>query len=705
MTDASARLHELAGRCGVATEYWDWQGRHVQVSHGTIAAVLAAMGRPAGTDAEIESSLAAEELAPWRRVLPSVVVSRQGTGTQVHVHLPDGEWVNVHVRDEQGRRHELTQVDRWVPPREVDGVLLGEATFTVEPDLPLGWHTIVAHVPGGEHSCPLVVTPQRMPQPEEVWGSQRWGFMSQLYSVRSALSWGIGDFADLRELVAWSGRDLAADFLLVNPLHAAEPVAPMENSPYLPTTRRFVNPIYLRIEDVREAGYVSAAQRAEIEAAAALVVPSSRSGELIERDQVWAAKRRALEIVYTVPRSPAREASFAEYRHLEGEGLTGYATWCAFAEHLGLPTKDWPEALRDPNSFETAQLRDELAEQVRFHQWLQWLCDQQLRSAKEEALSAGMAFGLVLDLAVGVHPDGADAWSLGDALTRGVTVGAPPDAFNQQGQNWSQPPWRPDALAASGYAPYRDMLRTVLRHAGGLRVDHVMGLFRLWWIPDGATPDQGTYVRYDHEALLGIMCLEAYRTGAFLVGEDLGVVEPRVREILADRGVLGTSVLWFERDEDGRPREPETYRELCLATVTTHDLPPTAGYLLGEHVTLREQLGLLTRPVEEERAVDAAERESVLEQLRRRGLIEPGAGEREIIDALHRLLTDSPSRLLGVMLTDAVGDRRTQNQPGTDQEYPNWRVPLSDDTGKPVLLEDLRASPRVASLAATVCRA
>src|SRR5215218_7787431 len=220
------------------------------------------------------------------------------------------------------------------------------------------------------------------------------------------------------------------------------------------------------------------------------------------------------------------------------------------------------------------------------------------------------------------------------------------------------------------------MLRTVLRHAGGIRVDHIIGLFRLWWVPAGSSPKEGTYVRYDHEALVGILALEAQRSGAVVVGEDLGVVEPWVRTYLEERGVFGTSILWFEKDDKGRPLPPEKWRELCLATVTTHDLPPTAGYLAGEHVDLRDRLGLLTRPVEEEREVDDAERESVLAFLRERGLLN---GE-------------------------AVGDRRTINQPGTDEEYPNWRVALADGSGKPLLLEDVVRSRRARSLARAVRR-
>lgn len=297
---------------------------------------------------------------------------------------------------------------------------------------------------------------------------------------------------------------------------------------------------------------------------------------------------------------------------------------------------------------------------------------------------------------------GADAWTLSEVLVRGVTVGAPPDMFNQQGQDWTQPPWHPVRLAEAGYGPYRDMLRTVLRHAGGIRVDHILGLFRLWWIPEGAGPDQGSYVYYDHEALIGILALEAQRAGAIVIGEDLGVFEPWVRDYLAERGIFGTSILWFEHDAGG-PIPPEKYRQQCLTSVTTHDLPPTAGYLAGEHVTLRESLGLLRRPVEEERAQAAAEQEAVLALVRQRGLLPEGPTDiRATVEALYAFTALTPSSLLGVALVDAVGETRTQNQPGTSaQQYPNWRVPLAGPNGA-VLIEDLPTEPGFSSLVHTV---
>jgi 4-alpha-glucanotransferase len=305
---------------------------------------------------------------------------------------------------------------------------------------------------------------------------------------------------------------------------------------------------------------------------------------------------------------------------------------------------------------------------------------------------------------VGVHPDGADPWALAGTLAGGVSVGAPPDHYNQLGQDWAMPPWRPDLLAEGGYRPYRDMLRTILRHAGGLRIDHVIGLFRLWWVPPGCAPQEGTYVGYDHDALIGILVLEAHLAGAVVVGEDLGTVEPWARDYLRDRGILGTSVLWFEKDPSGAPLPPDAWREMCLATVTTHDLPPTAGYLAGEHIDLRHRLGLLTRPIDVERAADAADRAAVLQVCVDAGLMAPAADEPAHVLALHAMVANTPARLVGISVADALGDRRTINQPGTIDQYPNWRVPLADGAGVPVLLEDLIASPRAAALIDDVAR-
>ncbi len=703
MTELTPRLTELADAHGVATQFWDWQGRHTQVSAETVVAVLAALGVDAGDAAAVERELAELELAPWRRVLPPVVVTTEGTAPQVPVHVAQGVRFDARLVLEDGTERELGSTG-LPETREVDGTTVARVLLDVGGDLPLGWHTVRATSGERTRTMPLVVTPATLELPEVLAaeGTQSWGLMTQLYAMRSAGSWGIGDLADLGDAGAWAAG-MGADFVLVNPLHAAEPVPPVEPSPYLPTSRRFFNPLYIRVEDVPEVGYLSAAERQLVEwhsddARAYLDL------DFIERDAVWMAKEAALRMIFRQKRSLRRARAFHAFVEREGQGLVDFATWCALCQFHGTSWRQWPDELQDPRSAAVEAFREKHAEEVEFHLWLQWILDDQLARVQRDLLDTGMSIGVLADLAVGVHPEGADAWSLGSALARGVTVGAPADQYNQVGQDWSQPPWRPDELAEMGYAPYRDMVRSALRHSGGLRVDHVIGLFRLWWIPDGMKPFQGTYVRYDHEAMVGILLLEAHRAGAVVIGEDLGTVEPWVRDYLRERGVLGTSILWFERDweGDGGLLDPGRWRELSLATVTTHDLPPTAGYLEGVHVDLRHRLGLLERSLEEERAEDARSREEVLADLRRRGLLREGAGVPEQVEALHAFLTRTPARLVGVSVSDLAGDKRVINQPGTDEEYPNWRVPLAGPDGSRVLLEELFTWRSARRLARTV---
>ncbi|MDM7832624.1 4-alpha-glucanotransferase [Cellulomonas edaphi] len=698
-TDALLRL---AAAHGVAPDHWGFHGELKAASASTLRGVLRALGVDASSPERVELALAHVDDMPWRRVLPPVVVVRAGRTAHVPVHVTDGDPVTVWIEldaEAGGGRRAVAQTDAYTPPRTVDGRLVGRATFTIPDDLPFGWHELRADGPSAQARASLVVTPDRLELPQALSEGRQWGVMAQLYSVRSRRSWGVGDLVDLADLGVLAGG-LGADFLLINPLHAAEPVTPMTPSPYLPTTRRFVNPLYVRPEAVPEAAYLSSADRSLVEWAGEPVAAHDVDPGPIDRDSAWEAKRAALDVIFAVPLSAARQAALDAFAAEHGAGLQSFAVWSALAEVYGPETI--PAEFADPTSEATVAKAAELAERVRFHVWLQWVADEQLAAAQRTARENGMALGIMHDLAVGVHPAGADVWALGDVLVRGATVGAPPDMYNQQGQNWSQPPWHPTELARAGYRPYRDMLRTVLRHAGAIRIDHVLGLFRLWWVPEGARADEGAYVRYDHEALIGILALEAHRAGAVVIGEDLGVVEPWVRDYLTTRGILGTSVLWFEQDMNGSPLAPQDYRQLVLATVTTHDLPPTAGYLAGEHVAIRERLGLLTEPVHVVRAAAEAERDRMLAALRDRGLIGDDPSEREVVEAMHRYIKATPAVLLGVALTDAVGERRAQNQPGTDQEYPNWKVPLADSSGELVLVDDLFTNARLRSLAAVL---
>ncbi|MDF8265373.1 4-alpha-glucanotransferase [Luteipulveratus flavus] len=697
---ASSPLQDLARSHGVATEYWDWRGKHVRVSDETIRTVLDAMGVESGSQEQVEQALAASKDDAWRRVLPRVVVLREGWTPWVAVHVPHGSAITGVIHLESGEERKLAQADHVVDPRKIDGVQTGEATLELPGDLPLGYHTLVVTFGEQEASTSVIVTPERLELPAALQTARAWGLTTQLYSVRSDRSWGLGDAADLAELGTWAARQ-GADFVLVNPVHAAEPVPTMEPSPYLPTSRRFVNPMYIRVEEVPEVGYLSAAEHQMIEWHGDDARRLNALADL-DRDGTWEAKQAALRMVFRQERTHRRRRDFEEFCEREGQGLVDYATWCALVIDRGLPWETWPEELRDPRGEAVAQERERLAEEVEFHCWLQWVVQSQLADAQRELKAAGMSLGVVHDLAVGVHPGGADAWALGDVLALGVSVGAPPDDYNQRGQDWSQPPWRPDRLAETGYAPYRDMLRTMIRLSGGLRVDHILGLFRLWWVPKGRPATEGTYVRYDHEALVGILALEAHRAGALVIGEDLGTVEDWVRDYLSDRGLLGTSILWFERKNDIEPKPPEAYRELCLASVTTHDLPPTAGYLDGEHIRVRNQLGLLTRPLEEEVAEDEAQRDAVLAELRRRNLLAGDASVEDEVAALYRYLTWTPAKLIGVAVPDLVGDVRTINQPGTDEEYPNWRLPLAGPDGETVSLEGIMTSRRAKRLIRTV---
>jgi 4-alpha-glucanotransferase len=673
-------LTRLAALHGVAVSFQPSPDRTVTASAAAVTRALAALGVDAGTPEATRAALAARERELAGRLLPPTVVRWSGgDGPDALADLPEG--TRLLIETEQGEtRASLAQ-------------------------LPPGVHTVTATAPDGRTArAHLVVAPPRLPTPT----GRSYGLLVQLYSLLSGRSWGMGDLGDLAELAGWAGRALGAGFVQVNPLHAAVPGAPTDPSPYRPSSRRFPDPVHLRIEDVPEFAYVTDPERLRElrERAARLRETVLGKGALIDRDAVWELKREALELIAAVPLGPGRRAAYCDFLAREGQSLEDHATWCALAEVHGSDWHRWPQGLRDPRSADTARARLELMDRVDLHSRLAWLTDTQLTAAQRTAREAGMPLGIVHDLAVGVHPGGADAWAQQDHLAAGMSVGAPPDAFNARGQDWGLPPWRPDRLAESGYAPYRRLLRALFRYAGALRIDHVMGLFRLWWVPQGEPPTEGTYVRYDAEAMLALLVLEASRAGAVVIGEDLGTVEPGVREALRERGVLGTSVLWFERDwdGDGRPLAPDAWRADCLATATTHDLPSTAARLTGEHVELRDRLDLLNRPVEEERAEAAADTGEWLDLLSRLDLLQGTGGgadtssEEAEIQAVHRFLLRTPARMIGVWLPDAVGDRRPQNLPGTWDQYPNWRLPVADAEGRPVTLEELAASSRLHAL-------
>ncbi|MHC2799987.1 4-alpha-glucanotransferase [Corynebacterium hesseae] len=673
-------LQELAQRHGVACEYTAQNGQPVYVSEETITYTLRALGvsisdRP--DDEELTQALFEDYLARASRPLPPCVVAREGAEKSFAVHVHDGDPVSVTIELESGETRPTYQDPNDAPAADVSGTMWGEASFHVPGDLPLGFHKLLLSSPGtGEHECPLIVVPNHLSTADRYLERPAAGAMAQLYSVRSEKSWGMGDFGDLAELAEVLAPDY--DFLLINPLHAGEPIPPVEDSPYLPTTRRFINPIYIRIEDVPELKLLSPELQDDVAELAAEFRERNLSAEEIDRDSIFEAKLQVLQELFNKGMTPERRTAFSEYQRREGRGLRNFALWCAETE-------------LERHSGRRHALSLDVSELAEFYSWLQFLCDEQLDAAQRRALDAGMSIGLITDMAVGIHPAGADAVNLAEYLAPQCSVGAPPDDYNQQGQDWSQPPWHPVRLAESGYQPWRDLLRTMLGNAGGLRVDHVLGLFRLYWIPRHSTPLNGTYVSYDWEAMLGILALEAERAGAVLVGEDLGTLEPWVQNALRDMGVLGTTIIWFEHAEDGpTPRPQDQYRQMAMSSVGTHDLPPTLAFLRGDHIALRARLGLLTRPVAEEEAEDRAWQEKVKDNLQAYGMLDNRESEEDMLVALHRYIAGTPSALTVTNLVDMVGDVRAQNQPGTTKDqYPNWCIPLCDTAGKPVLLEDL----------------
>ncbi len=526
-------------------------------------------------------------------------------------------------------------------------------------DFPLGYHWLRTSAGATRR---LIVSPGRCWLPD---GWRAWGWTVQLYAARSRGSWGMGDLADLRAIREWS-QTLGAGFLLVNPLHAVAPNLPQEASPYLPATRRFRNPIYLRVEDVPGADRVDLSRWS---------APATAYGDedLIDRDATWTAKREALAAIFT---ATGASAACEEWCTQQGEALTGFATWSALAQVHGPDWRAWPDDLHDPTAPAVATFAADHLDDVRFQCWLQWLLDGQLRDA-----SGGL--NVLQDLPIGVDGGGADAWVWQDTLATGVRVGAPPDIFNQSGQDWGSPPLVPWRLRAADYVPFIQSIRATMGSAGGIRIDHVMGLFRLWWVPDGASPADGAYIRYPSEDLLDIVALESHRAQSLVVGEDLGTVEAGVREALADHAMLSYRLLWFEDDD------PATWPPAAMAAVTTHDLPTVAGLWTGADID--EQSRYVDAPQSE---LDSG-RAMLLSRWREQAGLAADASAEQAVEAAHRWLGRVPSILVSATLEDAVAGRRRPNLPGVT-ERENWCIPL------PVRVDDLPHHPTVSLVAQTL---
>jgi 4-alpha-glucanotransferase len=526
-------------------------------------------------------------------------------------------------------------------------------------DVPFGYHRFVPR--DGGPITQVIVSPGRCRLPER----RTWGWASQLYATRSWASWGIGDLADLRRLAGWSAG-LGAGMVMVNPLHAALPVEPQESSPYFASSRCFKNPMYLRIEEVPGAGQL--ADVIELAAAGRALNRDRR----IDRNAVWRLKSAALESLFA---AFTGDPGFERFCDEQGAALRGYATFCALGEQHGFPWEKWPADVRRPNGAGIVPFAATKhgAQRIRYHSWVQWLLDGQLAGVSR-------SLGLVQDLAIGVAPGGADTWLWQDCFALGVRVGAPPDEFNTLGQDWGLPPLDPWRLRAAGYEPFVQTVRSGLHHGQGLRMDHVMGLFRLFWIPEGGSPTDGTYVRYPWSDLLDILALESHRAGAYVVGEDLGTVEDFVRAELQQRGVLSYRLLWFEPD----PPDGGTWPQSALAAVTTHDLPTIAGLWSGADLAAQQALGLAPNheAVAAVRAkvaawIDADEEIPVT----------------EVIERAYRLLGRGPCAVVTATLDDALAVEERPNMPGTTDGWPNWSIAL------PRPLEEIETAPLAVAIA------
>ncbi|MFW5969000.1 MAG: malto-oligosyltrehalose synthase [Halofilum sp. (in: g-proteobacteria)] len=710
MTDPEL-LAELADLRGIARGYRDIRGREREAPGATRQALLAAMGLDVSSDAAIRACIAEHRARPWRRTLPPVVVVRDRQPMHVPLVIDNAaldarhEW---RVQTESGHLH----IGNFVPrelgeqAREPTDVAGGGAPrrrllLALPLDPGLGYHDLTIDPPAGPPAnTRLIVSPPTCHVPPRIAAGQRvWGLAIQLYSLRSREDWGIGDFTALAEL-AEGARRLGADVIGLNPLHALYPHHPEEHGPYAPSSRLFLNILYIDPAAVPELARAPRA-RALMEAPDFHErLQAARAAELVDYRAVAELKRPVLEALFAVFRrqhlgsGSARGRAFDAFRAEYGPALHRHAVFEALAESLEPGTGEagpgWPAEFRDPDSSAVARFARRHADRVAFFEYLQWLADEQLAHAARSARDEGLSIGLYRDLAISAAGHGSEVWASGGLHARGASIGSPPDDFNPHGQDWGLPPLIPERLVESAYEPFIATLRRNMRHAGALRIDHVMGLMRLFWVPDGQSAEDGAYVHYPMSDLLGILALESRRNRCMVIGEDLGTVPDEVRTALGPAEVQSYRVLYFEREHDGAFRPPADYPERALATVATHDLPPLAGFWAGHDLLLRAELDLF--PSDELRVSQlgqrGGDRAALLSALQREELLPPD-GERDpgaipyldgaLRRAVHRYVARAPSRVLMVQPEDVLGQREQVNLPGTTDQHPNWRrrYPLS----------------------------
>ncbi|HEX7037486.1 MAG TPA: malto-oligosyltrehalose synthase [Pseudomonadales bacterium] len=706
---AAQALERLARLHGIQPEFTDVWGQRRSVSDDTRRGVLTAMGVACDDPEAVRRSLDAVLAERRRRLLPPVLVVDQHQPLAVPVHLPPGtgtERVSWRVVEEHGAIHEgdcdASELRRRDGAGDDEPPLLG-----LDLALPTGYHELRLGVGGRHAHMPLVVVPAHCYLPEPLTaGARWWGLSAQLYGVRRTNDWGMGDFGALPELVDLCVRHGAA-LLGLNPLHALFPVWPEHASPYSPSSRLFLNVLYVDLERAVDVSGSNAARERLHAPETAAQLERLRGLELVDYREVSALKLPILELAFAefaADPTSLRYRQFRQFCEAEGDGLLRHALFEALHEHFhgidpqaaGWPS--WPRPYQDPASTAVARFAETHAHRVDFHRWLQWLAEEQLAAAARHADDRDLAIGLYVDLAVSVDRCGAETWCNRHLYALDAAVGAPPDLYNVNGQNWGLPPINPQSLYESGYALFIETLRRNMRHAGALRIDHVMGLMRLYWIPAGSGADAGAYVSYPIDDLLGIVALESQRNRCVVIGEDLGTVPEGLLERLQQRRVLSYRLLYFEQEQDGRFRRPEDYLRQSLVAVTTHDLPTLRGWWEERDLAWRTELELfpndeLRRDARESRA---RERERLEQALADAGL-DPAAEDDAVpIRAVHRYLARSPAMLMLLQLEDALGIAEQANLPGTVDAHPNWRRRL------PVPLHALEQDSRFAAVVAAV---
>ncbi len=618
-----AMLRRLAAEAGIAPDWWTVEGQHTAVSDDTRRALLAAMRLPAATAAEARDTLRHLAETGIRRPLPIAHVVRAGAPATVPAALdpalpPRPLWLTV-TREDGGTTTWRADPDNLTRTTAADGYPALTAQIAL-PDLPLGRH-ILHRDDAPDIACRLTIAPLACHRPAAL-ATPRFGLAAQLYTLRRAGDQGIGDSTTLARLTERAAAAGAATVAL-NPLHMLFPGQRHRASPYFPSDRRFLDPIYL---DLPGAPPVA--------------------GDMLDHAAVWAAKRAILERDFA---TFTPDAAFAAFVAAGGDTLHRFATFQALAECHAGPWQAWPAALRRPNGAEVAAFAGANARRIAFHQYLQHRADAALAAA-----AGHLPIGLLRDLAVGAAPDGAEAWAEQDRLAAGAWIGAPPDPFAPDGQNWHLPPPLPIAMQADPEDGYARMIAANMRHAGALRIDHVMALARLFWIPEGGSGADGAYVAYKRDALIGRIALESLRARCMVIGEDLGTVPEGLRPALDAAGLLGTRVLLLDR-------ETRAYPARSVACVSTHDLPPFAGWWHGDDIAERRSLGLAA-DTDDRRASDRAAL----------------ALDGDPLVAAHRRVADSPADLVLIQTDDLIATRSSVNLPGTDTERPNWRRRLAE---------------------------